>query len=179
MNRFSVNPWFLKFFALSFIVMAAWIVFMRSELKPFNSAEIVRFEFAGTQTAVEVIIEEWEQKGWIGLAKHSVYLDFIFLFLYGATLALGSLTFPSFTNKPGLLVWGMRFYRFSLYASLCDFLENLCLLEVLYGSEHVFFPAAAWLFAAVKFTLIVGVLLFLVLCLVQAVIGWLMSRSQI
>lgn len=177
MNRYSVNPRFLKLFALSFVLMAAWIVFMRSELLPFDSAEIVRFEFAGTQDVVDTILLEWDQKNWIGLAKHSVYLDFIFLFLYGATLALGTLTFPSFTNKPRLLVWGMRFYRFSLYAAFADFLENLCLLEILYGSEHVFFPAAAWLFAAIKFSLILGVLLFLVLCLVQSVIGWVVNRE--
>lgn len=151
--------------------MVAWIAFMRSELMPFNSAEIVRFEFAGTQETVEAILVEWEQKGWTGLAKHSVYLDFIFLFLYGATLALGSLTFPSFANKPGLLGWGLRFYRFSLYAALADFLENLCLLEILYGSEHTFFPAAAWLFAFIKFALVLAVLVFLLLCLAQAVIG--------
>jgi hypothetical protein len=176
MNRFAVNPKFLKLFALSFVLMVAWIVFMRSELMPFNSAEIVRFEFAGTQETVEAILLEWQQKDWTDLAKHSVYLDFIFLFLYGATLALGSLTFPSFTNKPGLLTWGLRFYRFSLYAALADFLENLCLLEILYGSEHTFFPAAAWLFAFVKFLLVLGVMLFLILCLVQAVIGRIVNR---
>jgi hypothetical protein len=176
MNRFSVNPKFIWLLFISFVLMSGWIVFMRYELTPFNSAEIVRFEFAGSQETVETILAEWQQKDWIGLAKHSVYLDFIFLFLYGATLALGCLTFPSFSNKPGLMSWGMRCYRFSLYAALADFLENLCLLEMLYGSEHTFFPAAAWLFAFVKFGLVLGVLIFLVLCLMQAVIGWVMSK---
>jgi hypothetical protein len=176
MNRFAVNPKFLKLFALSFVLMAAWIVFMGSQVRPLTSSDIIRFEFAGTQANVEALLKEWEQKNWIGLAKNSIYLDFIFLFLYGATLALASLTFPGFTNKPGLLVWGQRFYRFSLYAALADFLENLCLLEILYGAEHVFFPAAAWLFALIKFSLLATVLLFLVLCLVQALIGRLVNH---
>lgn len=150
--------------------MIAWVAFMRYELNPFTSAEIVRFEFAGTKQNVEAILAHWQQMNWVELAKHSVYLDFIFLFLYGATLALGCLTFPAFSNKPGLMVWGMRFYRYSLYAALSDFLENLCLLEVIYGSEHSFFPAAAWLFALIKFLIIVVVLLFLILCLVQSVL---------
>ena len=150
------------------VVMLSWVVFMGSEIKPLTSPEIVRFEFAGTHEKVETILLEWQQKGWIGLAKHSIYLDFVFLFLYGATLAMASLTFPGFTNKPGFIIWGQRFYRFSLYAALSDFLENLCLLEILYGSEHTFFPAAAWLFALLKFSLIIMVMLFLILCLVQA-----------
>jgi hypothetical protein len=176
MNRFDVNPKFLKLFALSFVLMTAWIMFMGNQVRPLTSSDIIRFEFAGTQVRVEALLLEWQQKNWIGLAKHSVYLDFIFLFLYGATLALASLTFPGFTNKPGLLVWGQRFYRFSLYAALADFLENLCLLEILYGAEHVFFPAAAWLFALVKFFFVAAVLLFLVLCLVQALIGRIVNR---
>jgi hypothetical protein len=176
MSRFSVNPKFIRAFIASFVAMVAWAVFMGSQVKPLTSSEIVRFEFAGTQKTVEIILTEWQTKDWIGLGKHSVYLDFIFLFLYGATLALGSLTFPSFTNKPALMVWGFRFYRFSLYAALSDFLENLCLLEILYGSEHTFFPAAAWVFAFVKFVLVLVVFTFLILCLAQAVIGRIVNR---
>lgn len=176
MNRFAVNPKILALFVISFLLTVGWILFMGSQVRPLTSSDIVRFEFAGTQNQVEALLIEWKQKNWIVLAKNSVYLDFIFLFLYGATLALASLTFPGFTNKPGLLIWGQRFYRFSLYAALADFLENLCLLEVLYGSEHVFFPAAAWLFALIKFALVAGVLLFLVLCLVQALLGRIVNR---
>ena len=176
MSRFSINPRFVKLFIASFVVMVSWAVFMGSQVKPLTSSEIIRFEFAGTQETVEIILAEWKAKDWIGLAKHSVYLDFVFLFLYGATLALASLTFPSFTNKPALLVWGLRFYRFSLYAALSDFLENLCLLEILYGSEHTFFPAAAWVFAFVKFSLVLVVFTFLILCLAQAVIGRILNR---
>lgn len=176
MSRFSVNPKFIKLFLASFVIMAAWVVFMGSQIKPLNSAEIIRFEFAGSQQAVDSLLQEWQQKDWIPLAKHSVYLDFVFLFLYGATLALGCLTFPSFTNKPGLMVWGMRCYRLSLYAAFSDFLENLCLMEILYGSEHTFFPAAAWFFAFIKFALVLIVLVFLILCLAHAVLSWVMEK---
>jgi hypothetical protein len=176
MSRFSVNPRFIKLFIASFVVMVSWAAFMGSQLKPLTSSEIIRFEFAGTQETVETILAEWQAKDWIELAKNSVYLDFVFLFLYGATLALGCLTFPSFANKPGLMIWGMRCYRFSLYAALSDFLENLCLMEILYGSEHTFFPAAAWVFAFVKFALVLVVFTFLILCLAQAVIERIVNR---
>ena len=171
MNRFSVNPRFVWMLIASFSLMVGWIVFMKAEVAPLTSDDIVRFEFAGTKDKAEKILNEWVAKDWLPLATHSLYLDFIFIFLYGATLALSCLTFPSLTGKPNLLNWGMKLYRFSLYAGLADFLENLCLFEVIYGTEHSFFPAAAWGFAFIKFSIIIIVLLFLLRCLVHALVN--------
>jgi hypothetical protein len=165
MNRFSLNPLFSKFLVASVLLTIAWVWFMRYEVKPFSSEEIVRFEFAGTPENVSNILNEWSQKDWIPLAKHSIYLDFIFIFLYTASLALGCLTIPALTGKINLMNWGMRLYRFSLYAGLADFLENLCLLEILYGEERTFFSGAAWLLALIKFVIIGFVLLFLFRCI--------------
>lgn len=140
---------------------------MRSETKPLTADEIVRLEFAGSSTHVKEILDEWNSKEWVPLAIHALYLDFVFIFLYGSTLALGCLTFPSLTEKINLMNWGMRFYRFSLYAGLADFLENLCLFQELHGNTGAFFPAAAWALALIKFTIIVSVFLFLFRCIIQ------------
>jgi len=172
MNRFSLNPFFSKFFVVSFVLTVAWFFFMRYEIHPLTSEEIVRFEFAGTPEQAEKIVSEWSLKGWVPLAKHSIYLDFIFLFLYTSCLALGSLTFPSLTGKASLMNWGMRFYRLSLYAGLADFMENLSLLEILYGEQGTFFPGVAWIMALTKFSIIILVLLFLFRCIIQ----WAVSR---
>ena len=172
MSRFSLNPVFSKFLYASILLTAAWVAFVKYQTHPFTSEEIVRFEFAGTPERVTAILNEWEEKGWTTLAKNSIYLDFIFIFLYTASLALGCLTFPSLTGKINLMNWGMRLYRFSLYAGLSDFLENLCLLEIIYGEERTFFPAAAWGLALIKFVIIGIVLLFLFRCLIH----WAVSR---
>ena len=174
MNRFSLNPLFSKFLIVIFILTICWMVFMRYETMPLTSEEIVRFEFAGNPENVKAILGEWDNKEWIPLAKHSIYLDFIFIFLYTSTLALGCLTFPSLTERLHLMTWGLKLYRFSLYAGLADFLENSCLLEILYGSQWAFFSGAAWAFAFVKFSIIVVVLLFLIRCIIQ----WVVSRSN-
>lgn len=175
MNRFSVNPIFVWMLGISFTLMVGWIFFMKAEIAPLTSDDIVRFEFAGTKENAERILKEWTDQNLMLPATHSLYLDFIFIFLYGATLALSCLTFPSLTGKPNLLHWGMKLYRFSLYAGLADFLENLCLFEVIYGTEHSFFPAAAWVLAFIKFSIIVIVLLFLLRCLVHGLVN-LISR---
>jgi hypothetical protein len=174
MNRFSLNPLFSKFLIASVILTAGWIAFMRYETKPFTSEEIVRFEFAGTPEHASEIIKDWNEREWVPLAIHSLYLDFIFIFLYTATLALGCLTFPSLTGKINLINWGMKLYRFSLYAGLADFFENLCLLEVLYDDHRAFFPAAAWALAFIKFTIVVAVLLFLLRCIIH----WVVNRIR-
>ena len=174
MNRFSLNPLFKRFLIASLILTAAWIAFMRYETRPFTSEEIVRFEFAGSQDSVTKIMAEWDAKDWITLAKHSIYLDFIFIFLYTSSLALGCLTLPALTGQINLMNWGLRLYRFSLYAGLADFFENLCLLKLLYGSESSFFPAAAWGLALIKFCIILIVLLFLFRCLIY----WAVSKVE-
>lgn len=147
---------------------------MRSEIKPLTTEDIVRFEFAGTPDKVNLIFKEWEGTELFNLAIHGIYLDFVFIFLYTAAMALACLTFPSLTGKINLMNWGMRFYRFSLYAGLADFLENLCLMEILYGDTHTFYPAAAWGLAFIKFSIIVAVLLFLFRCIIQ----WALVRTR-
>jgi hypothetical protein len=165
MSRFSLNPLFSKFLIASLTLMIAWVIFMRYETRPFSSEEIVRFEFAGTPEKVKMILADWNAKNWIPLAKNAIYLDFIFIFLYTATLALACLSFPSLTGKINIMNWGMRFYRLSWYAGLADFLENLCLLELIYGEQSAFFSRAAWLLAFIKFLMIALVLLFLIRCI--------------
>lgn len=166
MNRFAINPLFSKLLFASLMLMVGWMIFMRYETRPFSSDEIMKFEFAGTQQSVTAILDEWEMKQWIPIAKHFIYLDFIFIFLYSASLALSCLTVPALTGKFKLINWGMKLYRFGFYAGLADFLENICLLEILYGDERNFFPAAAWGLALIKFIIIGGVLLFLFRCII-------------
>lgn len=172
MDRLALNPKFARLFIVSLVLTIAWIAFMKSELGAFSSEEIVAFEFAGTPEKASAIIAEWKQKNWIYYATHSLYLDFIFMFLYGATLALGSLTLPALTGKPTFLPWGMRFYRISLAAGLCDFFENLCLMKVLTDVPQLLFTGAAWGFAFVKFTFVILVLTFFVVCGVQ----WILNK---
>jgi hypothetical protein len=171
MNRFAINPLFSKLLIASLVLMVSWILFMRFETRPFSSDEIMKFEFAGTQEKVSAILDVWEMKQWIPLAKHFIYLDFIFIFLYSASLALGCLTIPALTGKFKLINWGMKLYRFGFYAGLADFLENICLLEILYGEGRAFFPSIAWVLALVKFIIIGGVLLFLFRCIIFFVVS--------
>jgi hypothetical protein len=147
---------------------------MRHEIKPLTTDEIVRFEFAGTLDNVTRLLSEWEAKQWTTAAIHSVYLDFVFIFLYASSLALGCLTFPSLTGKINLMNWGLKLYRFSLYAGLADFLENLCLIELLYGERNSFYPMAAWALAFFKFSVVVIILLFLFRCIIQ----WAVIKSR-
>lgn len=167
MNRFSLNPLFSKLLIVSLVLTVGWGIFMREEIKPITTDDIVRFEFAGTQEKVSQILTVWENSDLLNLAIHGIYLDFVFIFFYTASLALSCLTFPSLTGKISLMTWGMKLYRFSLYAGLADFFENLCLMQLLNGERNFFYPAAAWGLAFIKFTIIVAVLVFLFRCIFQ------------
>ena len=174
MNRFSLNPFFTRLLIISLVLTVSWAIFMKSEIQPLTTDDIVEFEFAGTKANATLLLDDWMEKDLIDLAIHGIYLDFVFIFLYTAALALGCLTFPSLTGKINLMNWGIRLYRFSLYAGLSDFLENFCLMELLYGERNSFFPAAAFGLAFIKFSIIVGVLIFLSRCIIQ----WAVSKVR-
>jgi hypothetical protein len=143
---------------------------MREEIKPITTDDMVRLEFAGTKERVVEILDAWAAADLLNLAIHSIYLDFVFIFLYTAALALSCLTFPSLTGKISLMNWGLKLYRFSLYAGLADFLENLCLMQLLNGERNLFYPAAAWGLAFIKFSIIIAVLVFIFRCIFQWII---------
>ena len=167
MNRFSLNPLFSRLLIASIILTIGWGIFMRDEIKPVTTDDIVRFEFAGTKERVAALLNTWEKADLLDMAIHAVYLDFVFIFFYTTALALSCLTFPSLTGKISLMNWGLKLYRFSLYAGLADFLENLCLMELLHGERNAFYPAVAWGLAFIKFSIIVAVLVFLFRCIFQ------------
>ena len=59
MNRFSLNPLFIRLLIVSVVLTVSWAIFMRFEIKPLTTDDIVRFEFAGTTDKLDLILSEW------------------------------------------------------------------------------------------------------------------------
>ncbi|MCF7923449.1 MAG: hypothetical protein K9M55_12185 [Candidatus Marinimicrobia bacterium] len=122
---------------------------------------IVSFELVGTLVGSHRIIDSWQGPvmTWAGI---NLGLDFLFLFLYGITIALGCLILADkMPDKyKGLKIVGKWLAVGILVAAGLDFVENISLIALLTGSENQFLPVLARWCAIPKFGLILLSLLY-------------------
>jgi hypothetical protein len=141
---------------LFWIVTAAtlgWIILMR----PFSPANIVQFELAKTVDSAQRIMDAWGEEG-ISKARVSIYLDFVFIFLYAWAIGLGAKVSTAFSSNDKLMMAGAFFTRVIWFAGSCDLIENLAMLFTL-SSMNELTTSMAFYFAIVKFTIVVMALL--------------------
>ncbi len=116
---------------------------------------IVSFEFAGDAATARAMLDSWGEPGRLRAAL-SLGIDFLFLSLYAAGLALACARVASRLTAPGswaeraggLLAWAQ------VLAAGLDAVENVALIRLLLGSSAPLWAPLAWACAAVKFGLV-------------------------
>lgn len=148
-----------KLFFIITIATIGWIILMR----PFSPANIVQFELAKTVESAQHIITEWGTEG-VSKARISIYLDFVFIFLYTWTIDLGCKVSAAFSANEKLMVAGAFFSRAIWFAGSCDLIENFAMLFTL-SSINELTVSVAFYFGIIKFTIVVLALLLIFLSL--------------
>jgi hypothetical protein len=148
-----------KLFFIVTIATIGWIILMR----PFSPANIVQFEMAKTVESAQHIITEWGKEG-VSKARVSIYLDFVFIFLYAWAIGLGCKVSSAFSANEKLIVAGTFFSRAIWFAGSCDLIENFAMLFTL-SSINELTVSMAFYFAIIKFTIVVVALLLIFLSL--------------
>ena len=128
---------------------------------------IIELEFTGTSDKAEQHHDDLGPDG-RSAARTSLLLDYPFLIAYGLFLAGACVAVADRARRAGharLAALGAPLAWGALGAAVCDAIENAMLLLVLDGHTGQPWPALAFGFATVKFTLAAGALLY-------AVGGW-------
>jgi hypothetical protein len=116
---------------------------------------IVSFEFAGTPTRAQAILESWNMQA-MTRAGFIQGLDFLYLCIYSTTIGLGCL-------MAGKILQSRRWPLAGLAASLAwalwlaaafDAVENIALGLLLMGTVKSPWPQISWVCAAIKFGLL-------------------------
>jgi hypothetical protein len=149
-------------FRLVLLATIVWMIVMRI----YSPPNIVQFEFAGTSAMAHEIISEWGEDG-IALASISIYLDFIFLVLYGSSFFLACRIASDFSKNRQLIHAGLILSWASWFAALCDAVENIAMLSTLAEISQTTL-SISWYFAAVKFGVLAILLVFI---LTSSIIG--------
>lgn len=156
-------------FTILLLITLGWIILMRTMTAPLDPGSILTFEFIGTAANAELFLNKLEALGHTELMTLSIYLDFIFPLLYGATFFYGSAWVCGRLAKDHPLNKFRILSNMALAAAFCDFLENISLLQLINKGPEDTYAGAAYIFAGIKFTLLALVLLhFLVTVLISA-----------
>jgi hypothetical protein len=148
-----------KLFWIVLIATIGWIILMR----PFSPANIVQFELAKTVESAQRMITDWGTEG-VSKAQVSIYLDFVFIFLYAWAIGLGSKVSAAFSANEKLMIAGTFFSRTIWFAGSCDLIENFAMLFTLSG-VNALTVSMAFYFAIVKFTIVVLALILIFISL--------------
>jgi hypothetical protein len=166
MNKtYFVSTALKRLFLMSAFCTVAWMIVMSVAIKPLNSKQIVAFELAKTTEIATRIIDGWEQADVISNARRSIYLDFVFLFLYSAAICLGCIVLSVFTENITLISLGKFLSAIVPLAGVFDVIENFAMLNTLSGVVTALPVAIAFWFAMCKFSILVFSLVFLLICL--------------
>ena len=149
-----------RLFQVAVLAAICWTIVMRV----FSPNNIVQFEMAGTTSIAGDIIANWGPDG-VAMAKTSTYLDFIYILLYCAAIALGCRVAASYSKIEIFIKAGVALASLTLVAGLCDVIENIAMLKSL-NSVNQTAVSVAFYFAATKFTILFIALLFILIAFV-------------
>jgi hypothetical protein len=148
-----------------FIATLVMVFFMRPSGKalkhPATPSGIISFELASDSTATQNIINAWEndlsaEVNMIQEARKNIFLDFIFLLLYSSLLFAAA-----YFLGAGTILVKKAFAFIAVVAGVCDVIENLLMLRSLNGQISSLVSMSTFVFATIKFALIVLVILYL------------------
>ncbi len=145
-----------------------WLILMRKMTDPLDPGDIIIFEFIGTADKAKAFLANLEDIGHLELLTRSIFLDFIFPLLYGATLYYASAWACKKLPKVHPLNRFKLFSGMTVIAVACDMFENVSLLKLIYYPPADMFACSAFIFAALKFLLLALVLLHFIASMVIA-----------
>ncbi len=149
----------VKLFWIATAATIGWFILMR----PFTPTNIVQFELAKTIESAQQIIDTWGMDG-ESKARISIYLDFVFIFLYCWAIDLGCKVSTAFSNNEKLMMARKFFSRGIWFAGTCDLIENFAMLFTL-SDMNEGTVSMAFYFAIIKFTIVLVALLLIFLSL--------------
>lgn len=161
-SQYRVRNWFLVLLCAN----ALYIVFVTLYLRPLTSGEIVKFELAKEVSVADAIVQDWIASGKYQKAIQSIYLDFLFIVLYTSGLSVACILLSRLTAHEVLMRTGYLFSYLLIAAGICDAIENVALLQILYGDIHHWNVILAYDMAATKFSILILTALFMAVCLV-------------
>lgn len=144
---------------------------MQGMTAPLKTEQILEFEFIGTAQKATAYLSALAANMQLELLTRSIILDCIFPFLYGAAFYFCAAWICSKLPQGHVLNKFRMISIFIITAVICDLLENLSMLGLIYYTPQDVYAYAAFFFASLKFTLIGIILLHFFLSSLALIMG--------
>jgi tetrahydromethanopterin S-methyltransferase subunit C len=131
-------------------------------ITPVSKAGIVSLELAKTTEQASIILNQWKMDAVVQQAITNTYIDLVFLIFYSFFL-YAFCFFISYKQQPPAAAVSRTLGLAALSAGLCDVIENYCMLQLLQESVTGTYAYLSWLFAVIKFGLLLLVIVWCVL----------------
>ncbi|RYF53691.1 MAG: hypothetical protein EOO39_40415 [Cytophagaceae bacterium] len=143
-------------FWILLVATIGYALFMKQAVAPLSSNEIVAYELVKTPEKANALLNQFGNEAKISLVRQSLYLDFVFLVLYGSTLFVGCRYATELARQVGAQrTWVRLSYGLAwlgIVALLADAAENVVLLRQLPpGIVTDTTTLLAWAMASLKF----------------------------
>jgi hypothetical protein len=166
-------------FWLALLVTAVFYYWMARQIAPLSGKEIVSFEIARQPEVANNLLLQWKEPGFKKeKLQTSIYLDYGFIVLYVATIALGTRFLSTLTRNSILTKAGRFFSWLILAAGGCDVIENILMSQSIASGATSNTASWAYYMAVTKFSIILICLLFTLFCLIMYVLGLLAKKED-
>jgi len=142
--------------ALLLIGIATMRFFDNFLINEICTGGITSFELAKDVSVSEAILNSWDETAKLA-AAFSIGFDYLFLFIYSTFIAI-------LIHKLNERLWKDKpFYKFGVLliyaqfvAALFDAIENIGMMQLLFGNVEQFWASISFYFATMKFLLILA-----------------------
>jgi len=154
-------------FLIMLIVNVCYIAWMKFQLAPLSTGEVLSFEISRTVDRATSWVNSWKaDPPKFEKAVSSLYYDYVFIILYATGLIVSVLHFGRLSGQDLLIRCSKFISTLLVIAAICDLMENLFLTTVLQDPQHAFAVRMAYNFAAAKFSILILTMLFLGICII-------------
>ena len=171
----------LSVFLLFLGITILYAFLMDQLIWPLGSGDIIRLETARTVANLQDILTEFREFTPSKLEKaiDSVYLDFVFILLYGG-LMISAIKYFGLLADHDLVERASRFFIVVVVlACVCDVVENLLILKTLKVGPTELGVRMTYNLAAAKFSMIIISVMFIFLELAYVGLSRIVSRKDL
>lgn len=173
----TASPALQRWFWWLLLANLVFVVCLKFYLQPLAPDEMVRFEVAKTVSNAEGIILDWKGSGKYEKAIESIYIDYLFIILYTAGMAVACAYLSRLTGHEILIRAGKGASYLLGAAGVCDVVENVAITRSLHGVVQHWNVTLAYDMAAAKFSVVIICLLFILVCIIYYLSKRLFERS--
>lgn len=161
MQKSSVHLLVSSLFSLVLIVILRWQG--KELIMPLTPSGILALEFANTPEKLTSILAIWNKE----TVQNNILIDFLFVIAYTWFFMLAVAKSITQWSNRFMQQFGATGIRMAFLAGILDIIENILMLQSIHGHYSVSSLQLTWYCAAIKFGIVILLLLYIILTTVS------------